>query len=55
MISKTTIQNTETSIVLTRLLGTKMVKISFAKDARANDVIPYFNMSDEEFVKYCDR
>ena len=51
MITNTTIANVDDSIVLARLIDTKFFKIEFSINVKANDLIPYFHMIDEIFMK----
>ncbi len=46
---------THTTVIVTRLIRYKLHKIEFNKDTPAHEIVPYFNMSDEEFLKYSIR
>ena len=43
------------TVIVTRLIRYKLHKIEFSKNTLAHELIPYFNMSDEEFLKYSIR
>ncbi len=42
-------------IIVTRLIRYKLHKIEFNKDTPAHLLVPYFNMTDEDFLKYSIR
>jgi len=43
------------TVIVTRLIRYKLHKIEFNKTTPAHEIIPYFNMTDEEFLKYSVR
>ena len=51
MISKTTIQLYDNAVVLIRLLNTNFYEVEFKIDVIAKDLIPYFNLQDDDFIK----
>ena len=53
-ITKTSLQiNEEDTIVLIRLINNKFRVVEFTRDVLARDLIAYFNMCDEQYLKLC--
>ena len=42
-------------IIVTRLIRYKLHRIEFSSEVKAQDIIPYFNMMDEDFMKFALR
>ena len=54
-ITNTTITQDETNIILSRLIKYKLRKIDFGLDVKACELIPYFALPDEMFLKLTRR
>jgi len=51
MITKSTIQCTNNTITVSRLINNKLQCIEFNNDVLARDICDYFNMKDDLFLK----
>lgn len=42
-------------VIVTRLIRYKLHKIEFNSNVEAHKLVPYFNMSDDDFLKFAIR
>ena len=54
-ITSTTIHQDETNIILSRLINYKLRKIDFGLEVKAVELIPYFSLPDDMFIKLTRR